>query len=348
MAAGQATAGATPTDAPDVTIIIPNYQGESLLPDTLAAVDAALAVEPARVEVLVVDDASTDGSVPLLRERFPHVRVVQRAENGGFSEACRSGTQAARAPLLYFLNSDARPRPGFLAPLVQALADERVFAAQSLLVDVAGYVHEPISVVPVFRRGFLRLDGLTDGRPGLRPEHLPPRPVIETLYATGGAMLVRRARYEALGGFASIFSPFYYEDVDLGWRAMRRGWSNVVVTASVVEHLVGATIARTAVRQRMRIWRKRNRHLVVWRNLVSPGELLRRHVLPVALHHASRLLVGDTSSWRGLRLACRERGPTARHRRVERAELQRDYDRIERGLRQARAQLGPVSVPAAG
>ncbi|MGQ0553127.1 MAG: glycosyltransferase family 2 protein [Planctomycetota bacterium] len=316
-----------------VSLVIPNYQGEALLPETLRTVEAALGELREQVEVLVSDDASTDRSCEVVRDGFPWVRLVRRERNAGFSGNCLVGAQAAQAPLVYFLNSDARPQPGFLPPLLAAFAgpqSESLFAAQSLTVDAAGRPTEPTQVVPRLSRGMLRLHGLLDARPALGVQDLQALLAdhadagsaalgLPTLYATGGAVLLHRQRFLELGGFSEAFAPFYYEDVDLGWRAWRRGWRSLFVPTSVVVHDSGGTIGRTSQAARTAAWRKRNRHLVLWRNLVERGELLSRHVLPVTRHHLGRLLSRDLSSWRGLRLALAARAGLSEHRRAERA-----------------------------
>ena len=289
----------------DVSVIIPNYQGAELLPDTLAALERAVRDARARVEVVVCDDASSDASVEIVRRDFPSVRLLRRATNGGFSAACNTAARAVSSRLIYFLNSDAHPQPGFLEPLLPHFADDAVFSVMSMNVAPDGRVLNPVQTTPRVRFGQVRLlhgEGLErDGSVAIL-QALGPLP---TLYGSGSALLVRRDRFEALGGFCELFSPFYYEDVDLGWRAWRRGWTCLFEPRSVVVHTAGGTIGHTRERSWVAVQRKRNRLLTLWRNCLDGRTLLWHHVLPLPLHLLGRLARLDSTPIAGLGTAHR-------------------------------------------
>jgi GT2 family glycosyltransferase len=130
--------------------------------------------------------------------------------------------------------------------------------------------------------------------------------------------MVRRDRFLALGGFDPLFAPFFYEDVDLGFRAWRRGWRCVVVPSSQVVHEGGGTIGRAFADRRVRIVRKRNRVLLHCKNLTGrggPARYLARQLLRAAVQ-ALRL---DPTELLGT-LAALPRLPAAlARRRAERA-----------------------------
>ena len=116
-----------------VSIIIPNWNGADLLSVYLPSVLEAKKKYRGKVEVMVVDDASTDSSVRLLQEEFPDIKIVVHKHNRGFGKACWSGAQAARSPILILLNSDVKVAPDFIGPLVDCLQDPTVFAASPLI-----------------------------------------------------------------------------------------------------------------------------------------------------------------------------------------------------------------------
>ena len=333
--------------ATDVSLVIPNYQGAGLLPETLAAVDAALRAGRTRAEVVVCDDASTDGSAELVQRRFPSVRLVRRAVNGGFSAACNTAARTVESPLIYFLNSDAHPRPGFLDPLRPHFRDEAVFSVMSMNLAPDGHVRSPVQATPRVRFGQLRLlqgEGLErDGSAAI----LTGLGALPTLYGSGSALLVRRDRFEALGGFCEQFSPFYYEDVDLGWRAWRRGWTCLFEPRSVVVHASGATIGSTGRSGWVRVRRKRNRTLALWRNCLDGRTLLWHHLLPLPLHLAGRLARLDSTPVAGLVSALRELGAVRAHRRLERQAAVRSERELETLLEDARARLARALAAAA-
>ena len=259
-----------------VSIIIPNWNGADLLHAYLPSVMEAQAKYGGRVEVIVVDDASTDASVKLLQEEFPDIKAVVHKHNRGFGQACWSGAQAAQHPVLIFLNSDVKVAPDFVNPLVDCLEDATAFAASPLVFDDKGSLSNVTISIPYFRRGKIRYEPFSPRQLLHNASHLP-NPWY-TLFPIGAAFAVDRARFLELQGFDDLFSPFYYEDTDLGFRAWRRGWKCIVVPEARVTHYHAGTIARSFKKLRVRAIRKRNRLFYLWKNLTT-ARLLRQHLL---------------------------------------------------------------------
>ena len=109
------------------SIVIPNWNGRDLLAKYLPSVIDAMAGHPEN-EIIVVDNGSEDGSVEFLRDQFPAVRVLALDRNLGFGGGSNEGFRAAKNDIVVLLNSDMRVQPDFLAPLLEAFTDERVFA----------------------------------------------------------------------------------------------------------------------------------------------------------------------------------------------------------------------------
>lgn len=305
--------------APEVSVVVPNYQGRDVLPVTLDALERALADTPIRTEVIVVDDASRDGSPEAVERDYRQVRLIRKPRQEGFGPTCNLGVSQARAPLVYLLNSDVSVRPGFLPPLVAQLGEADRFAAVSLNLGSDGRVRPPHVVAPRLRRGQIRLAGI-DLDPLWRSKRLEQAEPLETLFGIGGSILLRRDRFLALGGFADVFAPFYYEDTDLGWRAWRRGWRTALAPRSLVVHRDGGSISTTQRRRRVKVIRKRNRFLLVWRNLIDPRTFRRRHLYRLPDHLAGTLLRGDTTAVAGFAAALRCRRGLAAHRAREREQ----------------------------
>lgn len=267
---------------PPVSLIIPNYNGSKLLSENLPTVLAAISAYPGGGQLIVVDDGSTDGSLEVLKTRFPDVECVVHSENRGFSEAIHSGVHAATNESLILLNSDVQPEPDFIAPLVARLQNERVFAVQSAIrVDQ----HEPHPFCLsryVFRLGALkRLPTPELGREGWM-----------CLYASGGSMAVSRSKFLHLGGFLPLLKPFYWEDFDLGLRAWRSGWETWLEPRSLVLHQEKGSIRDHVKKRKIRWALQRNKLLAEWIHypclslvLTAPPRILIRLLL--------KLLLGD-------------------------------------------------------
>lgn len=220
-----------------VTVVIPNRDGAALLPEVLDALAAQ--TRPAD-RVLVVDDGSLDASVEVARghELGPEVVPVRDGPRG-FGAAANTGIRhAPGSRFVALLNNDAIPDPTWLEALVDAL-DRRAdfgFAASRVrflyspdLLESAG------DAVAACGQPFRRAHRAPDGPRWEQP--------VEILAASAAAALYRRDLLLQLGGFDEDFFAVY-EDVDLGWRAFRRGWRGLYVPAATVRHRSGATLGR--------------------------------------------------------------------------------------------------------
>ena len=202
----------------DVAVVIVNFNGERLLPDCLAALDAQT-LAPA--EVLVADNGSRDGSLALLRAHHPGVAVLELGRNHGFAGGANRGVAATSAPWVCVLNSDATPAPDWLERLTAAPRAAKTWALGSVLVSAskgliesAGDQYDPAG----FAYKLLRDRPLAD---------LPSEP-YPVFAAPGAAPVFRRDVFDALGGYEERFF-LYYEDVDLAFRAVLAGYHALLV-----------------------------------------------------------------------------------------------------------------------
>jgi GT2 family glycosyltransferase len=204
--------------------------------DTLACLRSLREATYPALSVVVVDNASTDGGPEAVAAEFPGHRLIRLDENRGFAGGVNVGVGAALedgADAVLLLNNDATAEPGFLEPLVHALAPGVGAACAQILDAATGRIwYAGASYDP--RRGHQgRHTGF--GRPPL-PSGVGP---YETERACGGAMLVPRAALDAVGLLdEALFA--YAEDVDWSLRARAAGLRIVVVPASVVRHRVSA------------------------------------------------------------------------------------------------------------
>lgn len=256
-----------------VSIVIPSLFDAELFERSLPPLLAETARRGGGDEVLVVDDTGEDLIRPWMESRFPEVKVLTRDTNGGYGPALHAGIEAASHPLVFSMNPDVVVHEGFLEPLVQALADSSVHSAVPRIL-LHGDPERIESVTEIRVR-----NGLGEvGQPGLegRADEFGEE-TIPVAYAIGGASLLRREEFLAAGGMDALYEPFYWEDVDLGWSAWRRGQRVLYVPASVVEHHHRGTI-KTRVQERMvRAAIEKNRLLFQWKHLDDP-QLVQEHL----------------------------------------------------------------------
>ena len=274
--------------ADSLSVIVLNYNGRRWLRACLDALGAQQAAPP--FEVIVVDNASTDGSVEAVRAyiqeqaahqetpAFDALRVVETGDNLGFAAGNNAGARTARGALLAFLNNDTVVEPEWLMRLHGALNAHPEFAmATSRLV----FLDDP-SIVDSAGDGYLRAGGaFKHGYGGPADHALTSR---EVFGACGGAFLIRRSVYEALGGFDERFF-MVYEDVDLSYRARLLGHRCWYAADAVVRHAGSATLgvaSPAAV-----FYGQRNLEWTWLKN--TPRSLLVRTAIPHVLYAATGL-----------------------------------------------------------
>ena len=277
-----------------VSIVIPNFNGERLLPSCLAAL-AAQTVAPD--QVVVVDNGSRDRSVELLRRDHPEVEVVPLSRNHGYAGAANRGVAHATGELVAILNSDARPAPDWLAELLAAPRDGDVWAWGSVLLRPGGELVESAG-------DHWHEAGFASKLLSERPVAELPREPYEVVAPPGAAPLYRADRLRELGGWEERYF-LYFEDVDLALRALLRGWRALEVPSARVEHDLGASgggprrrfhVTRNAVWTAVRCNPEPSTRAIAREVLRELGR--RRPPLPlVAVEAAGRLAALATLPW---------------------------------------------------
>ncbi len=295
------------------TIVIPNWNGRELLAKYLPTVVEAAAGNPAN-EVIVVDNGSTDGSAEFVRGTFPSVTVLALEMNLGFGGGCNAGVRAARNDVVVLLNSDMRVEPGFLAPLLDAFTDERVFAAacQIFFSDPNKIREETGLTQGWWRRGALRVRHRADDAV------TGPYPCF---YGGGGSCAFDRRKFLELGGFDELLAPFYFEDTDLGYMAWKRGWKVLYQPHSVVWHEHRGTIGRRYSNAYIQAVLKTNLLLFCWKN-IHEWPRLAGHFLHALAGVVASAAFGDSperTNLPGLWRATLRIGPALRSRRRARS-----------------------------
>jgi GT2 family glycosyltransferase len=237
------------------SILIVNYNGSAHLTACLDAIQNQTCTRHA-FEVVVVDNASTDGSVGLIRSRFPWVRLISLERNVGFAEGTNVAARAAHGGNLVLVNNDTIPDPSWLQELVRAArsnpdgraASKLVFAHDATQINSAGL--------------FLLRDGRGADR-GFRQTDCGQFEAGGAVFAGCGAALAMPAPSAG----EPVLDPdyfLYYEDLDAGWRARLAGRSTRYAPRSLVRHVHGAAAGERSPLFHFHV--ERNRALTAWRN----------------------------------------------------------------------------------
>ncbi len=272
--------------SPRVSVIIPVYDK---LDYTLACLDSIARWMPAAaIEVLVVDDGSTDGTPGSLSAR-DDIRYLRNSENLGFVGSCNRGAREARGTFLFFLNNDTIVLDGWLDALVATfdglpdagLVGSKLIYPDGRLQEAGGIVWEDGSAWNWGRLGDPR-----------SPRYNFLRDVD---YCSGAAAMIRRDRFLELGGFDERFAPAYYEDTDLAFALRERGLRVLYQPRSQIVHYEGVTCG-TTLNQGIKLYQTRNRDLfrAKWEGVLSGhGGAARRFPIAADRRPRARMLIID-------------------------------------------------------
>lgn len=286
-----------------ISVVIPNYNGARILQKNLPKVIEAVG----DAEMIVVDDTSSDGSIKLLKEKFPRVTLIEKEKNQGFASTVNIGVQHASSEFVLLLNSDVVPEKDFLTPVLSYFKDEKVFA-----VGLLQKCPEDEKIVlrgrgiGKFERGFLiHARGPVSDKDTSEVAEWTPRMVEDfkkTLWVSGGAGIFRKSIWEKLGGLCELYNPFYWEDIDISYRALKAEYKIFFEPKSVVHHNQGVTIKGKYSSEYVKTIAYRNQFLFVWLN-ISYWKYLLEHIIHIPLHLLKALYSADFSFIKGFNLA---------------------------------------------
>lgn len=280
---------------PLVSVVVINWNGKEDLPTCL---DALLVQTYPRMEVIVADNASTDGSQALVRAQYPAVKLVALPENRGFTGGNNAGIEASSGDIVILLNNDTEVDPGWAGAVVAAFErhpDAGLVASKMLLFDRRDTFHTAGDTYSV--------DGLPGNR-GVWQQDQGQYDAEEYVFgACGGALAVRR---EVLDTIGLLDDDFFYsaEDVDFAWRAQLAGFRCVYTPDAIVYHQLGVSGGDVTAS----FYNGRNFIYILVKDY--PGDLFWRHWRKV-LGRQGQIAWEALRAWRGKAARARLRGMLA-------------------------------------
>ena len=235
-----------------ISAVVPTCGGRARLERNLGSVAASLEAAGPGWEIVVVDDGGALGDFP------GPARVVALPENRGYGPAVNAGAAAARGDYLLVLNDDVRLEPGTVAALRAPFPDPTLFATVPSIRSPLAACGDEGGKAGRFEAGLLEIREVTAAE------------THPTLYPVGCCFLCPRAAFLDLQGYDDAFAPFFWEDVDLGYRAWSRGLRTLHVPEAACDHEGSATLKeRRTLEERERV-SFRNRVLFHLKNLRDP------------------------------------------------------------------------------
>lgn len=288
-----------------VSIIVPNYNGAELLkknlPKVLKAAEWYHEKLDGEMEIIIVDDGSSDGSVEEIKslklKAMPagkqvkndslKLKIIENEKNLGFSSAVNIGVRSAEGDIVVLLNTDVAPEENFLEVLITHFNDPQIFAVGCLDKSIEGE-----SVVLRGRGEGAWIRGLLVHWRGEvnRPD---------TLWVSGGSGAFRHNLWEKFGGFDPLYNPFYWEDIDLSYRAQKAGYKILFEPKSAVvhKHLEGAIKSKYSP-FKIKAIAYRNQFVFVWKNITDWDKKI-SHLFWLPYHLLKAILRGDAAFFLG-------------------------------------------------
>ena len=210
---------------PKVSVIIVNYNGKELLEKCL---ESLFKVQYNNLEVVVVDNNSTDNTIDFLTKNYPSVIIIKLDSNKGFAEPNNIAAKITKGDFLLFLNNDTIVTPNFISEMIEVIKnDEKISICQSLLLKSDNSIDSSGDFIDELGVCFNSKSRTSE--------------IQDIFSARGASMLIDTKIFNLLGGFDEKFFATF-EDVDLGWRSWILGYKSVLVPKSIVYHIGGQTV----------------------------------------------------------------------------------------------------------
>jgi GT2 family glycosyltransferase len=263
-----------------ISVIIPTYKNKEQLLRNLKNNLQFLK----DCEIIVVND-NPEISIKKDIESFKSVRLLENKRNSGFGKSVNNGVSIAKFPYIMLLNDDVVLKDtGFIKGINYFKKDKKLFAVSFAQIEKDGSIVGKNKIF--WKRGLFfhqKASGLNPGENG---------------WAEGGACIIDKKRFEKLGGFDSIYSPFYWEDIDLSYRAKKTGYRVIFDPNIVVEHHHESTIGKHFSKDFIKTIAFRNQFLFMWKNV--RGRKFVSHVLFLPFNILYYCLKGESAFINGL------------------------------------------------
>ena len=233
-------------------LVIPSYNAKYLLEKNLPKVKKW---SPQIGKIIVVDDGGTDDTKEYLKKNYKNSVCLKNKKNSGFSVSVNKGFKASDSDFVLLLNNDVYPTKPYLEKALKHFQDPKVFAVT---------LNEKNSSWPKvsWSKGKFQY---TQGEDKTKVRHTP--------WASGGSAIFKKSIWDELGGLNEIYSPGYWEDIDIGWRAWKQGYKIIWEPDATVVHQHESSFKKLD-QNWLNLIKQRNELLFIWQNFSNPKYVL--------------------------------------------------------------------------
>lgn len=249
-----------------ISLVIPYWNGAEKIRKHLKGV-IEIAKKNDIKEIIACDDYSSDKTVEILKNDFPEMILVERKINKGFSSNVNDGVARATGDLIILLNSDADLEEGFLTYALPHFKNNQIFSVGFNTGGSYAYAN--------FKNGYF-----WHHQADLKNTDLT-KP-YQTLWVSGGGGIFRKSLWDKMGGLDTLMDPFYGEDMDLGYRATKRGYINIWEPRSRIKHYhEPGVISQNFSLSKITDTAERNILILIWKNITDP-KMIHDHKIALA------------------------------------------------------------------
>jgi len=269
----------------NISVVIPHYKEKGKLYANLKNNLPFLK----ECEVIVVNDYPAQSLTAEMGDLFPMVKVIENTSNLGFAGTVKVGIKQAHSPYILLLNNDVLLKDdSFIHVLKKFDQDNSLFAVSFKQLEQNGSYVGKNKIY--WNNGFFQHSKDESGTQGING------------WAEGGSMLFDKKKYDKIHGFDTLYSPFYWEDIDLSYRAWKAGYTIQFDSSVLVEHHHASTIATHFHQKYINTVAYRNQLITIWKNISDIGFLF-QHVFFLIKNCITYPLKGHPEFIQGLWLA---------------------------------------------
>lgn len=265
------------TEVMDISVVITSYKGLHILQQCLKPTYEKLKSNGVS-DIVLIDDASDDGTVEYIKEHFPDILLVENNSNLGFGKSSNKAVQSTKNDIVLLLNNDMVIDDLNLEMIFPYFKQDDIFSVTPMICrsKQKGKNVESITL-GYFKGGWLSTENLNCDEINYVPKEKQP-----VLWGCGGGMFIDKRKFLLLQGFHPLFHPFYCEDLDLSYRAWQQGWKSIYSAHCVFFHQHQATIGTYFTKNYVNNIARRNRYLFMWSSLYD-RQMILSHVVTVLI-----------------------------------------------------------------
>lgn len=299
-----------------IEIIIPNYNGFELVSQNLPKILEIIKNEK-NMSVVLVDDGSKRDEQENLQKFITDVKktfttsvtLLMYDKNLGFSSNVNRAALKSDADILILFNTDVMPDKDFLNPLIAHFSDPTVFGVACMDQSIED------------EKTVLRGRGLAKWHKGFLVHRKGEVNKSDTFWVSGGSSAVRTSLFKKLGGFDSLYNPFYWEDIDLSYRAQKCGYKLIFEEKSIVTHMhTKGSIKKHYKDNIILSYAMRNQFTFIWKNITDISLIL-SHILLLPKYLLSAVIRRDVIFLKGFCLAFLRLPDIMKHRKIQKKQF---------------------------